>query len=78
MNEPSGKLQHRAREHTAEDANLAARNEKSAREFASVEELIRHDAAQTEVPAAVTQRLQKSAAGTSSPRKPWWRRMLGQ
>lgn len=78
MNEPSRKLQHRAQEQAAEAAQLGAKNESTIREFASVEELIRHDAAQTEVPSSVTSRLQKSAAGTSSPQKSWWRRMLGQ
>lgn len=78
MNDPSRKLQHRAQEQAAEAANLRAESESSVREFASVEELIRHDAAQTEVPAAVAARLQKSSEGTSLPLKPWWRRMLGQ
>jgi hypothetical protein len=80
MKEPSRKLQHRAeeREQAAEAVNAGTRNQPVEREFATVDELIRHDAAQTEVPATVTARLQKSAGETTSPAKPWWRRLIGQ
>ena len=46
-------------------------------EFQSAEELLRHDAAQTEVPPEIARRLSQSIAQSSPPRRPWWRRWLG-
>ncbi len=46
-------------------------------EFATVEDLLRYDAAQTPVPAGVTERLQKSLAQEPKPPRPWWRRWFG-
>ena len=48
-----------------------------AREFASAEELLRHDAAQTVVPPAVQERLQCSLAlEPKPPEKRGWRRFF--
>jgi hypothetical protein len=50
----------------------------SAREFASVEEMLRHDARDTPVPPAIVRRLEQSVRQLPpSPRRPWWRRILG-
>jgi hypothetical protein len=46
------------------------------REFASVEELLRFDAAQTAVPPEIAQRLQKSVGEPPGPKLNWWRRLL--
>jgi hypothetical protein len=46
-------------------------------EFATPEEMLRYDAARTEVPATVAQRLQKSVAESGPPRPRWWRRLFG-
>ena len=48
-----------------------------AREFASVEEVLREDRAGVEVPAAVEQRLGKSIEDLPKPEKPWWKRFMG-
>ena len=48
--------------------------QKSAREFASVEELLRYDAKQTEVPPGVAQRLGRSLEKEPRPARSWWRR----
>jgi hypothetical protein len=46
-------------------------------EFASSEELLRYDAAQTVLPPDIAQRLQKSLAGIAPPApKPWWKAWL--
>ncbi len=45
-------------------------------EFATVEELLRADASQTEVPPAVEQRLDASIQREPKPASPWWQRML--
>ena len=44
------------------------------REFANADELLRHDAAQTNVPPEIARRLQKSAADLSGPKTSWWQR----
>jgi hypothetical protein len=49
----------------------------SALEFQSVEDLLRHDAAQTAVPPAIARRLSQSIAQSAPPRRPWWRKLIG-
>ncbi len=49
----------------------------AAREFNSVEELLRHDASHTPVPPAIADRLQKSLGPAAAPARPWWRRLFG-
>jgi hypothetical protein len=50
----------------------------NAREFASVEEMLREDSLNTPVPPAIAQRLQEAINQLpASPRRPWWRRILG-
>jgi len=46
----------------------------SAREFASVEELLRYDAKQTPVPPEIAQRLGRSLQSEPRPARSWWRR----
>jgi hypothetical protein len=48
-----------------------------AREFQSVEDLLRHDAAQTAVPPEIARRLSQSIAQPAPPRRSWWRRLMG-
>jgi len=50
----------------------------SAREFASAEEMLRHDALHTPVPPSIGQRLQESLGQFRPPVRSWWRRWLGQ
>lgn len=50
----------------------------TATEFASAEELIRHDAVQTRPPAALEERVKRSIAAEPTPvARPWWKRLLG-
>lgn len=51
--------------------------EEKVREFASTDELLRHDAAQTEVPPAIAQRLTQSLQREPKPGRSWWRRLTG-
>jgi len=53
--------------------------QQAGREFASSEELLRFDAAQTVVPPQIAQRLKRSA-GEDAPatRRPRWKNLLGQ
>lgn len=48
----------------------------SAREFASAEELLRHDASQTSVPPAIAERLSQSIQKEPKPERSWWRRLM--
>jgi hypothetical protein len=47
-------------------------------EFSTVEELLRHDAAQTSAPMGIAERLQKSSADFPKPSRSWWQRLFGQ
>jgi len=50
----------------------------SGQEFASVEEMLRHDAGQTHVPETIGQRLQESVRKLPAPiRQSWWRKLFG-
>ena len=64
----------------AEEQQQAAAQHKtqetSAREFGSVEEMLRHDALHTPVPPNVATRLRKSI-GSASASPAWWRRFFG-
>jgi len=50
----------------------------SVREFASVEEMLRHDALHTPVPPAIAHRLQASLDKSPPPARPWWGRLFGK
>jgi hypothetical protein len=67
---------HREAASNMETADAAAKQ--SAREFTNVEELLRADAAQVEVPETVKTRLAESIA-QEMPAKSgsWWRRLFG-
>jgi len=49
----------------------------SVREFASVEEMLRHDALHTPVPPAIEHRLSESIGQVPAPPRPWWRKLFG-
>ena len=48
----------------------------AAREFATPEELLRYDARQTIVPAAVAERLAQSVQQVPQPPRSWWQRFF--
>ena len=45
-------------------------------EFATVDDLLKYDAAHTAAPAAIEQRLKKSSADFPQPSRPWWKRLF--
>jgi hypothetical protein len=49
----------------------------SGREFASVDEMLRFDAAQTAVPHVIAERLKKSTDADPRPDRSWWQRIFG-
>ena len=47
------------------------------REFASVDDLLRHDSEMNPVPPQVGERLNSSLAAEPKPERPWYKRLLG-
>ncbi len=76
MKPHSPKLQHTQKEQTVETQQ--AQQQTAAIEFASAEEVIRADAAQTQVPESVKTRLAESVEREPRPEPPpsWWRRLF--
>ncbi len=63
-----------------EQEQLAAEQQtqhSAAHEFASPEEMLRHDALHTPIPPAIAHRLQESLAEVPVPSRSWWRRFFG-
>ena len=50
----------------------------SAHEFATVEEVLQHDAQQTVVPPAIAERLDRSVKEITPPERSWWQRVFRQ
>jgi hypothetical protein len=46
--------------------------------FENVDELLRHDAAQTPPPPQLEERLAQSVANTPPPARSWWQRWIGK
>jgi hypothetical protein len=46
-------------------------------EFSSVEEALRHDSSQVQVPPGIAVRLNESLAREPVPTKSWWKRIFG-
>jgi len=65
--------QHQAQQQSASQET----QEETALEFATPEELLRHDALHTPVPPTIAHRLQESIGKTPPPPQSWWRRLLG-
>jgi hypothetical protein len=66
--------------HTSQEQEQVSGTESQqtvAREFASTEELLRHDAAQTPVPSRIAERLQESIRELPKPKPGWWKRWIG-
>lgn len=49
----------------------------AAQEFATLEDLLRHDALHTLVPPAIAHRLKESIGQMPASGHPWWKRLLG-
>ncbi len=60
-----------------QNAETQQTRQTAGREFASVDEMIRFDAAQTVVPPEIARRLKKSTDAEPKPDQTWWRRFFG-
>jgi len=65
------------RKQQEEQQALAGQESQLGREFATVEEMLRHDALHTPVPPTIEHRLAESVGQLPAPPRPWWRRFLG-
>ena len=70
------KLQHRTLEDTQHEQEQVSQQAHAVREFAEVDDLLRHDAAQTPLPPAVEVRLKNSIDAAEPRSTPWWRRLF--
>ena len=61
-----------------EQQQLSQEQTGQVREFATVEDLLRHDALHTPVPPRVEWRLQQAISQEPRPARPWWRRLFGK
>jgi hypothetical protein len=77
---PQSKLsQQQQQEQVQTGAHAQETRQQAGQEFASAEELLRFDAAQTPVPPEIAQRLMQSTGNAAPPaRRSWWRNLLGQ
>lgn len=73
MNPKQSKLQHKQQEEQTADLQQSACIQ-AAQEFASVEQMLRKDAAMTDVPATVEARLSQSVQQHPPPQRSWWNR----
>ena len=79
MNPRNSKLQHeQEQEHQKEQTAQGQQTQQAPLEFAAAEEAIRHDAAQTDLPPAIAERLRNSIAREPKPAASWWKRLLGK
>ena len=78
MNPRNSKLQHQHEQEAQEQSAQGQQTQQAPLEFAAAEEAIRHDAAQTELPPAIAERLRDSIAREPKPAASWWKRLLGK
>ena len=69
-------MKQESKQRSQEQLANAASQQTNEREFATAEELLRHDAEQTQVPPVIAERLTKSIQNLPPPSKTWWERLL--
>ncbi len=70
------KLRHEQKQEQVQEQHQ--QQQSVAKEFSSVEEVIRHDVEQTVVPSGIAVRLNESIAREPKPSKSWWKRIFGK
>lgn len=76
---PPSRLQQQQQQASEELQSAHAAGQRQATlEFATAEELLRHDRASTPVPETIESRLKSSLAAEPLPSRPWWKRWLGR
>ena len=75
---PPSRLRHEQQSHEDLHAGEQARQAQAGLEFATAEDLLRHDRAATPLPDAIESRLKQSLAAEPPLPRPWWKRLLGR
>ncbi len=79
MNNDSSRLRHTQKEKFESEHQEQQKLNSDVKEFSSVEELLRYDAAQTEAPPAIAVKLSHSIANAPQPRaKSFWQRIFSR
>lgn len=76
MNPPKKLISRQQAEEQQQSVTQETTQTESAREFATVEEMLRHDALHTPVPPSIERRLEQSIEKEPAPAS-WWRRLFG-
>jgi hypothetical protein len=71
------KLNSQEQEQAPQQAGAEQTQQSAAQEFATPEELLRHDALHTPVPPAIAHRLVESIGKPAARPQSWWRRLFG-
>ena len=71
------KLDSREAQQERQQSDTRQAQQTSPLEFATPEELLRHDALHTPVPPTIAPRLQESISKGPAQARPWWKRLLG-
>jgi hypothetical protein len=78
MNPPKKATVHHQSEEQEQLSGQQHTQQPTALEFATVEELLRHDASNTPLPPTIARRLEDSVNQSPAPtRRSWWRRLFG-
>ncbi|MEI6715096.1 MAG: hypothetical protein WCO60_15155 [Verrucomicrobiota bacterium] len=72
------KLQHRVNLTNDQETESTQSHIQEGQTFETVEDLLRHDLANTPLPSSIEERLRKSIADSPTAPQPWWRRILGK
>jgi hypothetical protein len=75
---PPSHLQHQQQQHEELQAGEQTRQAHAGLEFATAEDLLRHDRAATPLPDGLESRLKQSLAAEPPLPRPWWKRLLGR
>jgi len=73
-------MKQESKQQSKEREELVAKStqENATREFATTDDLFRHDAAQTQVPPVIAERLSKSIENLPRPSRSWWQRIFNR
>lgn len=77
MNPEQSKLRQRQQAEQEQATSEVQSTQAQGQEFATVDDLLRHDSEQNPVPPAVAERLGRSLEAEPKPRQPWYKKLFG-
>jgi hypothetical protein len=78
MNNDSSKLRHTQKQESVSEQQQQQQLKSEAKEFSSVEEMLREDSSQTVVPPGIALKLNESIAKLPKPTASWWQRFFSR